>query len=942
MRRFTALSVLALLASCGSREVTSVARQPASVVTTLRGAFAFTPSAMSALKVSVPERASGALHVGADESTWIEVSPRGARDVAKSVVDGVSVYAGALDDLDLAYVVESARVEELRVAHTRAAASHASWDLRFGPNVAAVRVRDGRVEVLDSKGVVRLNTEPAWASDAKHVRRALELRLDGSTLHASLDASDLTPPIAIDPAWTKLASMLGIKVGGRAMKLASGKVIVAGGSDTNESSTVEIYDPGTNSWSAGTPMKTPCGNAQQMIPVLGSTKLLVTASRQISGGGSTFLSTSELYDPVAGTSVTSSMGVASRDHSATLLADGRVVLVGGTDNSGNWNESIRIWKPSDNTWTTVPLSCCGSPWSEGRVDQAATQLADGRVFVTGGRSRPGGSSSTRVRNEAFFFNPDTNALTAAAGMPVPRLIHGQVQLTVGSHKDQVLVFGGQIRSLDETSTLTSSGALVYDITKDSWALAPFMADRRSYFSYTSLGNGSTLVTGGIDALGIVFSAYKTAEIFDPISFAWKSAGTLTTARGGHAEVLLDANTVFLAGGVSGAKEGFFEYAQTSEKFTLQDSAASCAAHGECKSGFCVDGVCCNTACTDQCAACDVTGKVGTCSPVVGAPHGARTACSTDAKGTACELACNGTDTTACKFPGTTTTCSADACAGGVETHASTCNGAGKCGDTSKTCGDFVCGAKACKTACETKADCVSASTFCQSGKCLPLLSNGLGCTTNDACASGFCVDGTCCESKCEEQCAACDVPGFGGKCVAVKGKPHGTRTACAKDAADACNNKVCDGASITSCVASVGPCGDYSCDALELVCKKACANDDDCSTGRECSAGKCVPRTSKCSSNRVDVIAADGVTRTPCAPYLCSEGVCQTECKSSSDCQGGFVCDPSQKCVAVATAAPSGDDGGGCTMGTSGSGRGGALWLALAGLLAPRRRRRVL
>ncbi|MDC0741198.1 hypothetical protein [Polyangium mundeleinium] len=44
-------------------------------------------------------------------------------------------------------------------------------------------------------------------------------------------------------------------------------------------------------------------------------------------------------------------------------------------------------------------------------------------------------------------------------------------------------------------------------------------------------------------------------------------------------------------------------------------AAACAANAECESNFCVDGVCCATACTGTCQACNVMGNVGTCSPV---------------------------------------------------------------------------------------------------------------------------------------------------------------------------------------------------------------------------------------------------------------------------------------------------------------------------------------
>src|SRR5690606_29232871 len=45
----------------------------------------------------------------------------------------------------------------------------------------------------------------------------------------------------------------------------------------------------------------------------------------------------------------------------------------------------------------------------------------------------------------------------------------------------------------------------------------------------------------------------------------------------------------------------------------QANGSSCSSDAQCNSGFCVDGVCCNTACNGACDACNLTGNVGTCS-----------------------------------------------------------------------------------------------------------------------------------------------------------------------------------------------------------------------------------------------------------------------------------------------------------------------------------------
>lgn len=46
------------------------------------------------------------------------------------------------------------------------------------------------------------------------------------------------------------------------------------------------------------------------------------------------------------------------------------------------------------------------------------------------------------------------------------------------------------------------------------------------------------------------------------------------------------------------------------------NGSPCTTPGQCQSGFCVDGVCCNNACTGLCRACDVSGSIGTCAYVL--------------------------------------------------------------------------------------------------------------------------------------------------------------------------------------------------------------------------------------------------------------------------------------------------------------------------------------
>jgi MYXO-CTERM domain-containing protein len=223
----------------------------------------------------------------------------------------------------------------------------------------------------------------------------------------------------------------------------------------------------------------------------------------------------------------------------------------------------------------------------------------------------------------------------------------------------------------------------------------------------------------------------------------------------------------------------------------------CTLKNQCLSGFCVDGVCCSTACTEQCGSCSLTGKAGTCSGVTGAPVGGRAVCATD--GTVCGGACDGSTITACAYP--TTSCRTADCTAGVATAAASCDGKGACPlATTTVCAPYACSGTGCGTTCTTDADCATGN-WCQTGKCVPKSIVGASCGTAAECTSGNCIDFVCCDKPCSGSCEACDVAGRIGTCSTISGAPHGTRT-CPADPTTGCP-ETCDGTS-PSC--ATAPC----------------------------------------------------------------------------------------------------------------------------------------
>ncbi len=170
----------------------------------------------------------------------------------------------------------------------------------------------------------------------------------------------------------------------------------------------------------------------------------------------------------------------------------------------------------------------------------------------------------------------------------------------------------------------------------------------------------------------------------------------------------------------------------------------CANKTECKSGYCVDDVCCESDCKGECRTCKASGKEGLCTPY---------ALDTDPEGECkgagaatdpCAGKCDGKS--ACKYPDATKTCSAQVCSSSVQSNFA-CNSAGACVKADKSCGNYVCSGATCLATCTVDTQCI-ATAYCKGPGCDPKLDLGNGCSKPSACKSGICFNGTCCNASC--------------------------------------------------------------------------------------------------------------------------------------------------------------------------------------------------
>jgi MYXO-CTERM domain-containing protein len=332
-----------------------------------------------------------------------------------------------------------------------------------------------------------------------------------------------------DPAtntWSTAASLATARAYPSATLLPSGKVLVVGGtghgapdgSPYSPPSTAELYDPATNTWSAGGSL----GEDRYLhtATLLPSGKVLIISGRGFYG----YPPTDELYDPGTSTwSTAENLSAARQDHTATLLPSGKVLVTGGFDGTGVL-ASAELYDPATNTW-----SAAGS-LATARRSHKAILLPSGKVLVTSGSTSSGRTASVEL------YDPATNTWSAAGSLGSARTRPMATLL----HSGKVLVVGGT-----GTIGVPYTSAELYDPETNTRSSAGSLASARIHPTATLLPSGKVLVTGGNGTGGVTFA---TAELYDPATNTWGEAGRLATARANHTATLLPSGKVLVTGG----------------------------------------------------------------------------------------------------------------------------------------------------------------------------------------------------------------------------------------------------------------------------------------------------------------------------------------------------------------------------------------------------------
>jgi DNA-binding beta-propeller fold protein YncE len=274
--------------------------------------------------------------------------------------------------------------------------------------------------------------------------------------------------------------------------------------------------------------------------------------------------------------VTSLSGIGNNPFcsAATVMADGRVLVVGGHISNNHGLPNARYYDRASNTWTPLP------DMNDGRWYPVCTQLSNGDVLVVSGDRTNGGNNdlpqvwqagSGTFRNltgatlslplfpkmflapngRVFFAGGTSRYLdtggTGSWSVVASRVVGGRDNYgTAAMYDDGKIVFVG-----GADPPVASAEVINLRAPSPAWRLVGSMAQSRRQHNATLLPDGKVLVTGGSRGAGFndSTSPVLSAELWDPVTEQFRTLASESRYRGYHSgAVLLLDGRVLSSGG----------------------------------------------------------------------------------------------------------------------------------------------------------------------------------------------------------------------------------------------------------------------------------------------------------------------------------------------------------------------------------------------------------
>jgi hypothetical protein len=290
----------------------------------------------------------------------------------------------------------------------------------------------------------------------------------------------------------------------------------------------------------GTAASHPLGKWQELRPMLtvrdthtatllADGRILIIGGRDLAPPKEHTLSATEFYLPGKRKFVPGPPLAQDRAyHTATLLRNDNLLICGGFSISRKTLASVECYLPALGQFQPT------GEMQVAREMHSATLLADGRVLIVGGLNSDG-----VVLTTAEIYDPVTGLFCFTDALRYARYGHAAVLLADGN----VLICGGR-----DINSKSVQEAELYDSKAGKFVQIGQMQSDRYRASATLLYDGRILITGGYSSAEA--RTLKDAEIYDPNTASFTLLGTMCTDRMDHTATLLKDGRVLITGGWS--------------------------------------------------------------------------------------------------------------------------------------------------------------------------------------------------------------------------------------------------------------------------------------------------------------------------------------------------------------------------------------------------------
>ena len=335
-------------------------------------------------------------------------------------------------------------------------------------------------------------------------------------------------------SWSTVSPMNNGRFGFAAVSAADKQIYVFGGEGPLAS--VEAYDPVNDVWNTMLPLPAAVGDEAAATGVDGHIYVL-GGNPSGSFSGST---TAQTYESGFSWSPAPSMPTdpnsnepnfnGSRVETAAALGkDGNLYVLGGNDGNAALTEA-QSYSSTSGKWTVL------TAMNELREKLAAAAGQDGLIYAIGGQN---GNNPTLATVEAF--NPSSATWSERATLLTPRFDHGAATGPDG----RVYAIGGAFIDSGFNQHILSTGE-VYDPVANTWSAIPPMNTAREQLAITVGSDGRFYAFGGDDGTNTL----NTVEAYNTKTKTWTTLAPMPKPRRGHAVASAADKLIYVFGGLA--------------------------------------------------------------------------------------------------------------------------------------------------------------------------------------------------------------------------------------------------------------------------------------------------------------------------------------------------------------------------------------------------------